>query len=750
MQVLIGLRLFWKTINTKFFWILLLLVGIIFGINLNSISTYAASFTTNTVLDTVDINLGDGICADSNGQCSIRAGIQEANSSASADTIIITTGNYSIDNSSPLVYTSSSELTILGSGVNNSMINIFETSYATNPVFDFNNSGKVTIRGLSIQGSNQNTHCTEALKFQNQSQPVILDQIKIKACRDSILNVNSTGDISITNSEVNGYDDGSSTYGIGLINVSGNITITDTAVYDMTNYGIRIDKNYISTDTEAVLLRNIQTQSNSLDGQGIIIYSSKNLIAENITTTEENIGINIINSIGELNNIITTGGNYGLVMNDTTVNGDNIVSTNNQTGAYIVNNSNNIVRIANSKFNNNISNSNRFGGGIYFQESCVLLQQSLYLSDVEINGNTASNGGGIYNVCGHLVLDRVTVSNNSADTGGGLYSTYPSVDPGTQADTNAYVDIKNSTFSGNGAYGDQAFGGAIYQHSERPVAATVPYTLDVLNTTFANNGSGIAVTGYTIEVNQNPINIRIRNSLFANLPFQDESHGGNCQLLDSTTTYTGNNNLSTDTTCSTATGFITDTTIPTYLGTLQNNGGTTKTHTLLAGSPAINTAPNTDCPSINQRLQARPITSTCDIGSYEYVPPVSIQNGTFKGIIFIDTNNNQTQDNSESALGGVSVEILDSNNQVVTTLITNNNGEFSGALPVGDYTYRVIKSTLPESLSIENISIGSGNGQFTIIANQEISIQKLGFFPTINITNAATIPTLLIRTGGTQ
>jgi Domain of unknown function DUF11 len=52
------------------------------------------------------------------------------------------------------------------------------------------------------------------------------------------------------------------------------------------------------------------------------------------------------------------------------------------------------------------------------------------------------------------------------------------------------------------------------------------------------------------------------------------------------------------------------------LGPLQNNGGRTKTHALLDGSPAINTGDNTDCPPIDQRGIAR-FGSPCDVGSYE-------------------------------------------------------------------------------------------------------------------------------------
>ncbi len=53
------------------------------------------------------------------------------------------------------------------------------------------------------------------------------------------------------------------------------------------------------------------------------------------------------------------------------------------------------------------------------------------------------------------------------------------------------------------------------------------------------------------------------------------------------------------------------------LGPLANNGGPTRTHALLLGSPAIDAASTPDCPTIDQRGVLRPQGAACDIGSYE-------------------------------------------------------------------------------------------------------------------------------------
>ena len=60
------------------------------------------------------------------------------------------------------------------------------------------------------------------------------------------------------------------------------------------------------------------------------------------------------------------------------------------------------------------------------------------------------------------------------------------------------------------------------------------------------------------------------------------------------------------------------------LSVLDYNGGSTKTHALLSGSPAIDAGSNDYCPPIDQRGAFRPFDGNgdgnrvCDIGAYEY------------------------------------------------------------------------------------------------------------------------------------
>jgi hypothetical protein len=53
------------------------------------------------------------------------------------------------------------------------------------------------------------------------------------------------------------------------------------------------------------------------------------------------------------------------------------------------------------------------------------------------------------------------------------------------------------------------------------------------------------------------------------------------------------------------------------IGKLGNNGGPTRTHALLIGSPAINAGSDAECYPTDQRGVTRPRGPHCDMGSYE-------------------------------------------------------------------------------------------------------------------------------------
>ncbi len=223
------------------------------------------------------------------------------------------------------------------------------------------------------------------------------------------------------------------------------------------------------------------------------------------------------------------------------------------------------------------------------------------ITETTISGNTATvNGGGIYAYNSNLTLERSTLSGNTAvGIGGGARLQLGS------------TTILNSTISGNTA---GAEGGGIYRFF-----GTTHIVLSTITDNNAAEGSG----GVYVEHYYSP-HIDVKGSII----WGNTRNGTTAADVGGLATayYSMGHNLigaggaiSRFTADGDQTG-VTDA----RLGTLQVNGpGTTKTHALLAGSPAIDAGTCTDHADVlvltDQRGVTRPQPSggPCDIGAYE-------------------------------------------------------------------------------------------------------------------------------------
>jgi hypothetical protein len=232
------------------------------------------------------------------------------------------------------------------------------------------------------------------------------------------------------------------------------------------------------------------------------------------------------------------------------------------------------VTIINSRITNNMAQS---GGGLYLTRNTATLINSVVAGNVANGSSTGSSGGGLRSATeGILTLINSTVSGNTADVHGG----------GLHADNEAHlynVTIANNTGSANSSSG--------------------------------GDGGGVSVGASGT--------LTVRNSLIAD---NAENSGGtpDCSGI---VTSEGYNLIEAITGC-TITGDTTGniTNLDPTLGPLQNNDGSTLTHALLAGSPAIDAGNPTGCLDSNstllttdQRGYAR--NGICDIGAYEYDSP---------------------------------------------------------------------------------------------------------------------------------
>jgi len=222
------------------------------------------------------------------------------------------------------------------------------------------------------------------------------------------------------------------------------------------------------------------------------------------------------------------------------------------------------------------NSSNRSGGGIFNYYGTLMVASSTLSAN-----NTDYGGGGIYNYFGTLTVTNSTFSNNTASTFGGGIDNYA----GT-------LSVTNSTFFSNSAPG----GGGI--------SNSWSSTLMVTNSTFsgnsADNGGGI-LNRYATN------SLTLVHTILANT-----LGGGDCRNDGGTIVADVNNLIEANDGCGTPVS-----TSDPALGTLQDNGGPTKTMAITPSSPAYNAGDNTSCPATDQRGVARPQFGICDIGAYE-------------------------------------------------------------------------------------------------------------------------------------
>ncbi len=278
-----------------------------------------------------------------------------------------------------------------------------------------------------------------------------------------------------------------------------------------------------------------------------------------------------------------------------------------------------------------------------FEQSGFLLG-TLTIRKVTIRGGKTSIHGGAAIFAGGngLIVEDAAFENNSTtsgDGGGAIHQGNPIFPPvgGT------VVTISGSTFSGNSAAN---LGGALL---------TQAFTTTIKNSTFSGNsaagGGAIATALAASTLDFNNVTITDNHASFVGGGIFDPNAGvGSTQFYFRNTILAGNTATFGSPECSaflnsqghnlvqqiggctviigSAVGDLFG--VDAMLGALANNGGETKTHSLLSGSPAIEAGDpavpgsgGTACEATDQRGVARPIdgnlngSALCDIGAFE-------------------------------------------------------------------------------------------------------------------------------------
>lgn len=206
------------------------------------------------------------------------------------------------------------------------------------------------------------------------------------------------------------------------------------------------------------------------------------------------------------------------------------------------------------------------------------------LTNVTLSGNSANHGGGLYNE-GTVTLSNVTLSGNSAPgggDGGGLHNSF-----------GGRATLTNVTLSGNTAN----IGGGLYNDNTGT-------TTTLIHVTFSGNSAGIGGGIY-----RQAGSVSAQNTIIAIGP-----SGGNCVGGVTDNGF----NLSSVMSCGCVMSCSIITVPNLLLGPLADNGGPTKTHLPLPGSPAIDfVAFGCPPPATDQRGAPRNI-GACDAGAVEF------------------------------------------------------------------------------------------------------------------------------------
>ena len=324
---------------------------------------------------------------------------------------------------------------------------------------------------------------------------------------------------------------------------------------------------------------------------------------------------------------------------------------------------------------NNQTADSYYGGAIYNSGNLTLIssrffQNAAYGTSCSGCYGGTGRGGGLYTQNGNVSITNCNFYLNTAAGGaaaGTAHTPYPGMSGGSGYGGAIYIQsgsvtIGGSTISGNGAYGGNgqqsgdlitpgsggdAYGGAIFLQAG---------SLVILNSTISLNRCAGGTPGFSINGPASP---------------GTGTGGGICSLASSAPTYQNvtiySNSVSGSTTtlgggiagganiCNSivasnslyymayniyswndTAGWVNSlgfnlVTIPNSsgwissdllsvtpnLGPLQDNGGPTPTHALLAGSPAINAGTSVGAPAYDQRGVPRPQGGAVDIGALE-------------------------------------------------------------------------------------------------------------------------------------
>jgi predicted outer membrane repeat protein len=280
------------------------------------------------------------------------------------------------------------------------------------------------------------------------------------------------------------------------------------------------------------------------------------------------------------------------------------------------------LTLTNSTLSDNVSTDplSASGGGIY-NSGVLTVDNSIF------ENNVAGGGGGAIATRNVMTLTNSMIANNRAGAVGagifvsGLLSNKPRVVIGQSTISGNSTTTNRYPNSGGGAINNQTgdlvvINSTISNNSSTTRAGAINNEFDgvavVINSTITGNTAALGADSLNNTHNQfHQSPMSVKNSIVAKA--DGRTAGAGCA---GPVTLAGNN-LSNDGSCAMPTGSL-------ALGTLQDNGGLTRTQALGSGSAAIDAGPSGGCTdaenqalTVDQRGIQRPFGDRCDLGAFE-------------------------------------------------------------------------------------------------------------------------------------
>ncbi|HEY7627719.1 MAG TPA: choice-of-anchor Q domain-containing protein, partial [Ilumatobacteraceae bacterium] len=407
--------------------------------------TLSHDFNVDTIADTVDDDPGDGSCADSTGDCSLRAAVMEANALPGADTITVPDGTYLLTISGfgenatatgDLDITD--DLTITGAGAATTIVD----GNHLDRLFDVRSVGlAVEIVGMTLRNGQPLDAATAA---RNGGAIRSLGSLSVV---DSVLTSN-TG-----------------TYGAAIANLGGTLTASNTVISDNLGFAAVLGEGGQTTLDQG-------TSVTDTTGTGVWVWAGGQLaLADVIVTGSSGSGVS------------GAGGIYVSGAGPAIITGS-VVSDNTGSTAGGILSSGSTVIISDSTIQGNAGGS---AGGIAAANSSAVQLIRSTVSANDGNGiTTGLSGGG-----GTLTVTNSTISGN---TGRGI---------DLLGGASTSVNITSSTITANSAAGGgggiDGLAGGVVTLKNSIIAGNTPADCDGATVTAGYNVEGDATCGHGVN-----------------------------------------------------------------------------------------------------------------------------------------------------------------------------------------------------------------------------------------------------------